>query len=71
MWLHSSVVFLRLSMALTGGISLSLILRDVGYEQLLGSSFCMSLVPIAGIIENVTLIGNSGFSRGRRVKIKT
>lgn len=58
-------------MALTEGISLNLMLRDVGYEQLLGSSFCMSLVPTAAIIKNVTLIGNSGFSRGRRVKIKT
>lgn len=57
-------------MALAGGISLSLMLRDVGYEQLLGSSFCMSLLPTAGIIRNVTLMGNSGFSRGRKVKIQ-
>lgn len=57
-------------MALAGGVSLSLVLRDVGYEQLLGSSFCMSLVPTAGIIRNVTLMGRFGFSRGRRVKIQ-
>lgn len=58
-------------MALAGGISLSLMLRDVEYEQLPCSSFCRSLfIPTAGIIRNVTLMGNSGFSRGRRVKIQ-
>lgn len=56
-------------MALAEGISQSLMLRDEGYE-LLGSSFCMSLVPTAGIIRNVTLVGSFGFSRRRRVKIQ-
>lgn len=57
-------------MAPAEGVSLSLMLRDEGCEQLLGSSFCMSLVPTAGIIRSVTLMGSSGFSKGRRVKMQ-
>lgn len=68
MWLHFNMVFLRPPTALGEVVSLSLMYREVGYEQLLQVSCACS--PAAGIIRNVTLMGISGFSRERRDKLQ-